>query len=339
MFDPSVPVLVLNHATNTAANASMYAEPGANKSAARAREFRRPVAGSHRPDRESADMHRFVALRLAVAAARYGPGPVRLAALAREAGVVAFQRIHDELGAREQARVHRVAEALARRSVFAVLLGTDDYPARLLSARAAPAFLFCHGVVDLLTAPGLAICGSRTASATGHATARACASAAADLGLSTIASPTGIGLASHLAALRTGGRAVIVTAGGITRFRLRRGKLADAWDPHRTLVVSPFAPYEPATAATEITQHTVILGLGRALLVIEPRETGNTLATAMRATDSGRPVLAFPSPTTPRGTHLLLRRGAIPVHTPADLTSTLGTLPDDHPRRHPLLLI
>lgn len=284
-------------------------------------------------------MHALAALRLALAAARYGPGPVRLAALARDTGVAAFQRIYDDLGGKEQARVERVAEALARRSVFAVLLGSEGYPARLMSARGAPAYLFCRGVADLLSAPGLAICGSRSASATGVAAARACAVAAADLGLCTIAGPGGVGLSSHLATLRTGGRAVVVTAEGITRFRLRRGKLAEAWDPHRTLVVSPVAPYQPATEATEVTQHTVILGLGRALLVIEPRETGTALATAMRATDSGRPVLTFPSRTTPRGTVMLLRRGAIPVHNPTDVTSTLDALPDDHPRRHPLLLI
>jgi DNA processing protein len=306
----------------------------------RARDLRRPVAGSHRPDRESADMHHVVVLSLALAAARHGPGPVRLAALARAAGVDAFQEIHSGLSAREQQRIQRAAESLARRSVFAVLLGSSDYPARLLSARGAPAFLFCRGVVDLLAAPGLAICGSRAAGASGVAAARACAEAAADLDLSTIAGPApGVGLASHVASLRAGGRAVIVTAEGIARFRVRRGGLADAWDPHRTLVVSPVAPHERATPATETTQHTVILGLGRALLVIEPRETGNALATAMRAADSGRPVLTYPSPTTPRGTVMLLRRGAIPIHTPAELTSTLDTLPDDQPRRHPLLII
>jgi DNA processing protein len=307
----------------------------------RAREFRRPVAGSHRPDRESAAMHHVAVLSLALAAARHGPGPVRLAALARVAGVEAFLRIHDELSAKEQQRIQRAADALARRSVSVVLMGSDDYPARLLSARGAPAFLFYRGVVDLLTAPGLAICGSRTASASGVAVARACAAAAADLGLCTIASAApGVGLASHVAALRTpGGRSVIVSGEGIARFRIRRGKLADAWDPHRTLVVSPVAPHEPATPAAETAQHTVILGLGRALLAIEPRETGNTLATAMRATDSARPVLAYPSPASPRGTVMLLRRGAIPIHTPADLTSTLDTLPDENPRRRPLLII
>jgi DNA processing protein len=308
--------------------------------AERARTRWRPVAGSHRPDRESADMHHVAVLSLALAAARHGPGPVRLAALARAAGVDAFLRIYDELSAAEQRHAERAAQSMARRSVFAVLMGAEEYPARLLSARGAPAFLFCRGLVDLLATPGLAICGSRTASASGVAAARACAHAAAELGLCTIAGAApGVGLASHVASLRAGGRTVVVAAEGIDRFRVRRGKLADAWDPGRTLIVSPFAPREPATAATETAQHTVILGLGRALLVIEPRETGKTLAAGMRAADSGRPVLAFPAPATPRGAAMLLRRGAIPIHNPAELTSTLGTLPDDQPRRHPLLII
>jgi DNA processing protein len=308
--------------------------------AERAWNHRRPVSGSHRPDRESTDMHHVAVLSLALAAARHGPGPVRLAALARATGVDTFLRIHDQLSVKEQERVARVAQSLARKSVFAVLMGSEEYPARLLSTRGAPAFLFCRGLVDLLTTPGLAVCGSRTASASGVAAARACAQAAADLGLCTIAGHApGVGLASHVASLRAGGRSVVVAAEGINRFRVRRGKLADAWNPCRTLVVSPFAPHERATYATETTRQTVGLGLGRALLVIEPRETGKTLAAGMRAVDSGRPVLVFPSATNPRGTTMLLRRGAIPIHNPTELTSTLDTLPDDDPRRRPLLII
>ncbi|MEN3360745.1 MAG: processing protein [Mycobacteriales bacterium] len=287
-------------------------------------------------------MHPVAVLTLALAAARHGPGPVRLAALAREAGVDAFARIHAELGGKEQARIQRSAESMARTSVFAVLMGSADYPPRLLSARAAPAFLFCRGAVELLSLPGLAICGSGAASASGVAAARACATAAADLGLCTIAGPApGVGLASHLASLRAGGQTVLVAAEGIGRFRLPRGQLSDAWDPARTLVVSPFPPKQRASAATETGQHTVILGMGRALLVIEPRETGTTLATGMRASAAGRPVLAIPSAGTPRGIAMLLRRGAIPIHTPDELTSTLDTLPEEQPqpRRHPLLII
>ncbi|HVQ91408.1 MAG TPA: DNA-processing protein DprA [Mycobacteriales bacterium] len=285
-------------------------------------------------------MHHVAVLTLALAAARHGPGPVRLAALARDAGVDVFAEIHAGLAGKERARIQRRAESLARTSVFAVLMGSEDYPARLLAARAAPAFLFCRGVRGLLAMPGLAICGSGAASASGVAAARACAAAAADLGLCTIGGDApGVGLSSHVASLRSGGRTVLVVAEGIERFRLRRGKLTEAWDPARTLVVSPFAPSQRATAATEIVQHTVILGMGRALLVIEPRETGTTLATGMRASATGRPVLAIPSAGTPRGMAMLLRRGAIPIHTPDELTSTLDTLPDDQPRRHPLLII
>jgi DNA processing protein len=285
-------------------------------------------------------MHPVAVLTFALAAAQHGPGPVRLAALARESGADAFARIHDELSTKEQAKLRRAAESMARASVFAVLMGSEGYPPRLLSARGAPAFLFCRGVAGLLSSPGLAICGSGTASASGVAAARACAGAAADLGLCTIAGDgAGVGVASQVAALRAGGRSVLVAGEGINRFRLRRRELAAAWDPARTLVVSPFPPAGRASPATETVRHTVILGLGRALLVIEPRETGTTLATGMRASAAGRPVLAVPSAGTPRGIAMLLRRGAIPIHNPAELTSTLDTLPDVPSHRHPLLII
>src|SRR5690348_16117117 len=97
----------------------------------RTRSHPSPVAGCPRPDQESAEMHPVAALTLALAAARHGPGPVRLAALAREAGVDMFTRIHDELPAKEQAKLRNAAESLARTGVSAVLLGSADYPPRL----------------------------------------------------------------------------------------------------------------------------------------------------------------------------------------------------------------
>jgi DNA processing protein len=295
--------------------------------------------GESPPRHETGDMDRHTALSLAVAAARHGPGAMRLSILASQEGVDTFRQIHGELSRKDQDLVRRAADALARNSIFAVLMGAPGYPRQLASARGAPAFLFCRGPVGLLSRPGIGICGPPDASEEGLGAARICAQTAADLGLSVVAGyAAGVGAASHAAALSAGGCSVVVVAEGINRVRPKRD-LPARTDPDRTLVVSQFAPTQARTPITEKARNTVVLGLARALLVIETREAGATLAAAMRALDSKRPVLTIEHPGAARGNAMLHRRGAIPVHTRADLSATLQTLTDGPPRKHPLLII
>jgi DNA processing protein len=278
-------------------------------------------------------------LALAVAAARHGPGPARLTELARADGLTAFRRTYERLGPPEREQVVRTAVALARQSVFAVLLGAAGYPAQLATARGAPAYLFCRGPAELLRSAGVGVCGDTTPTAL--AAAATCGRVAAERGLTVIAGDgRGVDAGCHRAALHAGGTAVIVLAEGITRFRRPPRALADGWDPARAVVVSPFPPTQRRTAATLTSRNTTVLGLGQTLVVVEPDRTGRPLAAGMRALDSARLVVAADFADPPHaGNAMLIRRGAIPARGEAELTEVLHTAPTKMVLRPHMLIV
>jgi DNA processing protein len=136
----------------------------------------------------------------------------------------------------------------------------------------------------------------------------------------------GVDTATHLAALRSGGRTVIVLAEGIDFFRVKRDFAADL-DAESTLVISQFAPTQTWQAHAAMARNSIIFGLSRALVVIEAGERGGTLAAGHGALKMGRPVLVVDfGNDTPAGNRILLDAGAEPVRNAVDLKERLGNL-------------
>lgn len=257
-------------------------------------------------------------LRLAVVASRQGSA--RLAARAREFGVTAFTDLLGEISEAELARADDEATSLSARGIGAVLLGSLEYPYLLSATRAAPPCLFYLGAAELLTASGIGMCGSRNASDEGLRAAAACSEVATQQGLTVISGyARGVDTATHVSALASGGSTVIVLPEGIDHFRVKRGPIANVWDPERTLVVSQFSPSRPWSAGSAMTRNNVIIGLSLALIVIEASDKGGTLAAGAQALKLNRRVLALEFTENPRGNAELIRRGAISVPNRAEL--------------------
>jgi DNA processing protein len=203
------------------------------------------------------------------------------------------------------------------------------YPTTLASLRNAPIALFTKGNSELLHAPGVGMCGSRNASPRGLSAAAGCGEEVAGQRLAIVSGyAKGVDTETHLAALRTGGSTVIVLAEGIGGFRQKRAFDEVGLDPDRVLVVSQFPPTQRWTAGAAMTRNGVIAGLGLALVVIEAGEKGGTLNAGSQALRMQRPVLAleFESMDTPAGNQLLIRDGAMPVRSRADLRRALEVL-------------
>jgi DNA processing protein len=265
--------------------------------------------------------------RLAVAASMYGR-PAVVAARARSEGVAAFAAIEEELAGERMADLDRESRALLNEGVNACLIGTETYPQQLAALPFAPPVLYFRGPQDLLEAPGIGMCGSRHASEEGIRAARACGEAASGKGL-VVASgyARGVDMAAHLAALTTGGRTVVVLAEGIRRFQIKRGVFEDAWDPDRALIVSQFPPSQPWSAGNAMTRNGVIVGISRALVVVEAGSSGGTLAAGLLGLEVGRTVHALAFEGAPAGNAELLRKGAIPIRSRSELAVRLDDLP------------
>jgi len=258
---------------------------------------------------------------------RHGHSAARLAAQGRASGISAFIEHFESLGRDTQEQVTREAADLEAAGITALLIGSEGYPALLSQIQGAPPVLFCAGPTKLLTHTSIGMCGSRAASDEGLRVATACGEVAAELDMTVVSGyARGVDMATHVAALKGGGRTIIVLPEGIRRFRVKRGEFSDSWDPRRVLAVSQFSPTQPWAASAAMARNSVILGLGMALIVVEAGEKGGTLNAGMRALEANRPVVVLEFSEVPRGNALLLRRGAIPARSRSELSGKLKAL-------------
>ena len=189
--------------------------------------------------------------------------------------------------------------------------------------------IFYKGNKDLFYADGVGMCGSRHVSPQGLSAAERCGVAVSQHNLTIISGyAQGVDTATHLAALRSGGRTVVVLAEGIDFFRIKQNYAKD-FDPERTLVLSQFAPTQTWQAHAAMARNAIIFGLSKALVVIEAGEKGGTLAAGQGAMKIGRPVFVVDfGDRTPEGNKMLLNDGAMAVSTPKDLQDALDRVAD-----------
>ena len=170
---------------------------------------------------------------------------------------------------------------------------TDSaYPRRLLPVlkNKAPQTLYLQGNTDLLELDGIGFCGSRKSSQKGIDTVRDCAEQAASAGLTVVSgNAAGIDFEAHYHALAASGTTILVLPEGINHFRIKRA-LAPVWDWERTLVVSQFNPDDAWKGYRAMTRNQVIIGLSKAMIVIEAGEKGGTMNAGMETLKRDTPL-------------------------------------------------
>lgn len=188
--------------------------------------------------------------------------------------------------------------------------------------------LYAVGNIDLLTQPGVGICGSRAASAEAHEWAFRFGNEAAKRGLLVISGyARGVDRQAHKGSLAAGGSTIAVLPEGIAEFSIRK-ELASLVELDRNfLAVSMFEPDAPWQSWRAMTRNKLIVGLATGLFVVEARETGGTINAAMECVKQGKPLWAVAySKLTPErgGNHqLLLQEAAMPLKKMSDVKSAL----------------
>jgi DNA processing protein len=267
-------------------------------------------------------------LELALAAMVDPRTPARIAAVLRAEGRTGLAARYRTLGDDDRRRIAQEASDLAARGFCAVLLGDERYPSRLRALHSPPPVLYCWGNLDLTVEPAVGMCGSRNASDIGLRAATVSGEEVARHSMTVVSGyAKGVDTATHLAALGSGGRTIIVLAEGINHFRVKRAFHDVDFDPDRVLVLSQFPPGQPWAAGSAMTRNGVIVALGQALIVVEAGDKGGTLAAGTQALEIGRPlfVLDF-NGGTPAGNRLLIERGGRPIADPPQLRSALDEL-------------
>ena len=232
----------------------------------------------------------------------------------------------------EQVDVRTLAAAAIRRaagaSIAAVPWSDPSYPAALTTIPDPPPVLWTRGRAEALSAPAVAIVGSRAASPYGLAVAEQLAGDLAANGLVIVSGlARGVDSAAHRGALAAGGVTVAVLGSGVdVIYPPEHAPLAAAID--RTgAVISELAPGTHPQPRFFPLRNRIISGLSRAVVVIEAGEKSGSLITARCALDQGRDVLAVPGNVLSgrnRGAHALLRDGAKIVESADDILEELG---------------
>ncbi|MBA3637991.1 MAG: DNA-processing protein DprA [Acidobacteriota bacterium] len=212
--------------------------------------------------------------------------------------------------------------------IVAIACGDDRYPALLACIDDPPPVLWARGALDCLTAPCVAIIGSRAASPYALQIAARLAAELADRGI-VVASglARGVDSAAHRGCLGAAGRTVAVTGSGLDVVYPRENAGLAQQIADKGLMLSELAPGAPPLAEHFPLRNRIISGISLAVVVVEASEKSGSLITAGCALRQGRDVMAVPGSVLSgrnRGSHALLKVGAKVVETADDILEDMG---------------
>jgi len=209
-----------------------------------------------------------------------------------------------------------------------ITLADSNYPRLLLEIADPPPVLYCHGRLELLEKPALAVVGSRNASAQGASNAEQFARSFSVAGLTIVSGlAQGIDAAAHRGGLAGEGSTIAVLGTGVDVIYPRAHEALAAEIAARGLLLSEFPLGTKALAYNFPRRNRLISGLAQGCLVVEAALASGSLITARTAADQGREVFAIPgsihSPMS-KGCHSLIKAGAKLVESADDVLSELA---------------
>ncbi|PIP73559.1 MAG: DNA-protecting protein DprA [Candidatus Lloydbacteria bacterium CG22_combo_CG10-13_8_21_14_all_47_15] len=209
-----------------------------------------------------------------------------------------------------------------------------DFPPQLNEIPGPPKILYLRGTLPPDGTVLLSVVGSRAHTPYGKS---ACEEIIAGLAGAPLAIVSGLALGidgiAHRAALKAGLTTVAVPGSGLSTevlYPFAHHGLAEKIIADGGALLSEFEPDFRATPWSFPQRNRIMAGLSKATLVIEAGERSGTLITARLALDYNRDVLAVPGSIfseSSRGVHRLLRQGATPVTSSADVLDALDLLP------------
>lgn len=228
--------------------------------------------------------------------------------------------------ARKEALPERIYDYCQKHQVRLLGRWSPGYPPLLAQLSAPPPVLYCKGELPKEES-ALAIVGSRKATDYGLGAAGQFARAAAAEGVPVISGGAyGIDAAAHRAVLDAGGKTVAVLGGGLEELYPRRHlRLFDRICQEGALVTE-YDPWTPPLPQNFPLRNRIIVGLSKAVLVVEAAIRSGAMSTAHAAVDENRELFAVPGPIsseTSQGTHRLLKQGARLADDPEEILEFL----------------
>jgi DNA processing protein len=217
--------------------------------------------------------------------------------------------------------------------LFSLLDSDSDFPTALQQTHPPVRELFGLGseayARQLLRNPGVAVVGSRQATAQGCADAMWFSTALSKAGLAIISGlAQGIDAAAHRGGLSGQGKTAAILGNGLDLIYPRHHTgLAKEIHEQGGCLLTEYPAGTPARPQHFPNRNRIIAGLCRAVLVVEAMPKSGSLITARHALDLGIDVYVVPGSIhlqQSAGCNQLIRQGAQPVQSPEQLLEDLG---------------
>jgi DNA processing protein len=220
---------------------------------------------------------------------------------------------------------------LEKMNINLALSSEQKYPKILHEIPHAPFALYIKGSQEVLTSSllNLAIIGTRRATPEGKELAKNFAHILASHNCTIISGLAfGIDAAAHQGSLDAGGTTIAVFARGLDEIYPQSNvRLAEKIIEQGGALVSEYPPGEPPLPYRFIERNRIISGLSQGVIVIEAPDGSGSLATARFALEQNRDVFVTPgnvSHSNFKGSHELIRQGAVLVTSPEDILESYG---------------
>ena len=210
-------------------------------------------------------------------------------------------------------------------------LSPNQFPRRLKEITDPPKKLYLEGVLPPEEYTWLAVVGSRKFSSYGKEVTETLIAGLAGYPVVIVSGlALGIDAIAHRCALSAKLLTVAVPGSGLDRSVLypsTNKRLADDILKNGGALLSEFEPTFSATAWSFPQRNRILAGLSDAVLVVEAEQKSGALITSKFATEYNRDVFAVPGSifsSSSSGPHMLIKLGATPITSPADLREALG---------------
>jgi DNA processing protein len=228
-------------------------------------------------------------------------------------------------------RAETVRESCERLGIAILPWGAEAYPAALRAIPGAPLLLYRAGKGWIGGGAAVAVVGSRAPTGPGREFARILSGELAAARWTVVSGMArGIDAAAHQGALRVGGTTVAVLGCGVdVAYPREHAGLRDEI-LEKGAIFSEYPPGSLPLPHRFPERNRIVSGLSRGVIVAEAPERSGALITARFALEQGRDVMVVPGNpwfAHTAGSNRLLREGATPVCSAADVQGVLGCPP------------
>ncbi|WP_218920620.1 DNA-processing protein DprA [Lentzea guizhouensis] len=191
--------------------------------------------------------------------------------------------------------VEKEIESWADEGINLVTVLDEQYPVQLLMVHQRPPFLTCRGFLDPADQVGVAVVGSRHASARGLHIAREIATTLTEHDITVFSGlAAGVDTAAHRAVVDAGGRTVSVIGTGLRHCYPAENAGLQEEITRTGAVLSQFWPDAGAAKHHFPMRNAVMSGCSVATVVVEAGEHSGTRIQARLALEHGRHVFLLP---------------------------------------------